>query len=352
MKRLFITVSALSFLMIIAAPLTSAKPPIANGVAPRAQSDQDKAENDAYKAWYDVQKNIPQALPLAKAYLEKFPNGTNAKYLKGWIVSARASLFNDAYKQKNIDEMIKIGNEALAEDPGNLDYVYLIYSTINQTELHAAKPNLAHADQEIEFINKAVKLIQDGKAPSWIPKEKWDKTATLSYLYYDLGFIADNRKDLDKGLDYYKQSYTFDPKNAYSYFAAGTIYQARYVAALQKYQAIPDADKNPPDATTPVKPEVKAALDEVNKEADAVIDVWAHFLAATATNNTFGAVRDRVQQSVEGLYKYRHDNSLDGLQKLIDAYRAGAPAGATAAQPASSTAASASTKPPSGATNL
>ncbi|HYM00249.1 MAG TPA: hypothetical protein VEZ90_14950 [Blastocatellia bacterium] len=350
MKRLYVTLSALAFLMTIAAPLTSAKSPVRFGVTAIDQAEQDKAENDAYKAWYDVQKNIPQALPLAKAYLEKFPNGANAKYLKGWVVSARASMFNEAYKAKNIDDMIKIGNEALAEDPGNLDYIYLIYSTINQTELHAAKPNLAHADQEIDFINRAMKLINDGKIPSWIPKDKWDKNSTLSYLYYDLGFIADNRKELDKALDFYKQSYAADPKNAYSYFAAGTIYQAKYVAAFQKYQAIPDADKNPPDASTPVKPEVKAALDEVNKAADNVIDVWAHFLALTATNNTFGPVRDKVQQSVEGLYKYRHADSLDGLQKLIDTYRPGA-AGATAAQPASSTAASAASKPPSGGTS-
>lgn len=353
MKRWLISVSLLALLLATMAPLASAAVTTGRGVSAQDQGQtdkekQEKAEADAYKAWYDARSNIPQALPLAKAYIEKFPNGQYASYLKTWINGARASMFNQAMQQKNTDEMIKIGNEVLTEDPNNLDYLYLLAFSIIQNELYASPPNFSHVDQETDYINRAIKLIDAGQQPKTIPPDKWNKSAVLGYLYQNLGHIeADSKKDQNKALEYYKQSYTVDPKNAASYLAAGTIHQAKYVAATQKYQAIPDADKNPPDASTPVKPEVKAALDDVNNEADAVIDAWAHFLALTASNNSYGKVRDDIAASLPKLYAYRHPESPDGLQKLIDQYKNGGTAAATPSQPASSAAASAS-KPSSG----
>jgi hypothetical protein len=74
---------------------------------------------------------------------------------------------------------------------------------------------------------------------------------------------------------------------------------------------------------------VKTALDEVNAQADAVIDCWARFLGLTAKNNTYGATRDQVFKAATDLYKYRHPDSPDGLQKLIDQYSNSAPASAS-----------------------
>src|SRR5262249_123240 len=83
---------------------------------------------------------------------------------------------------------------------------------------------------------------------------------------------------------------------------------------------------DPPDSN----PQAKAILDEVNREADAVIDCWARFMGLTATNNPYGTTRNDIGKALTELYKYRHPDSPDGLQKLIDQYRAGAPAGSAA----------------------
>ena len=120
---------------------------------------------------------------------------------------------------------------------------------------------------------------------------------------------------------------------------AASIHQDRYLKAVEKYQAMPEAEKTAPEP----KPEVKAALEDVNKTADAVIDCWARFLGMTATKNDFGPVRGQVEKALAELYTYRHPESPDGLQKLIDHYRTGAttppPASATPTKPNEGTAA-------------
>ncbi|HEV8487126.1 MAG TPA: hypothetical protein VGV87_26505, partial [Blastocatellia bacterium] len=83
----------------------------ASGRSGMAQSAE-KQDADAYKAFFDANqaRDIPTALSFAKAYLEKFPTGKYAAYLKGWV---RPHLFNEAITAKKTDDMIRIGKEAL-----------------------------------------------------------------------------------------------------------------------------------------------------------------------------------------------------------------------------------------------
>jgi tetratricopeptide (TPR) repeat protein len=297
-----------------------------------AQDDAKKAEADAYKAWYDVRtSDVPKAMELAKAYLQKFPDGQYAKYLKTqWIPSQRGVLFTQAMNAKppDIAKMIQLGNEALGEDPNNLDYLYLLAYTLRQSEL--ANKNFSHAAEEADYTNRAIKLFEEGKVPAVVDKGKFNKNSTLAYLYQTLAVIEQgNKKNTDKALEYYRKAATLDPTDPANYLNCGSLHQGKYQTAAAKYQAIPEADRTASDP----KPEVKAALDDVNKEADAVIDCWARFMAVSANNAAYGPTRTQVSSALTDLYKYRHPDSPDGLQKLIDQYKAqaGAPsAGNTA----------------------
>ncbi|HKV37697.1 MAG TPA: tetratricopeptide repeat protein [Blastocatellia bacterium] len=345
MRRCLTVMAALAFLIGVSGSMAlGALRGSSRGLtAAKQETAADKAqqeENAAYKAWYDVQKDYPKAYPLAKSFVEKYPQSAYAKYLREvYIPQARGFLFNQALQSKNVDEMIKLGNEALAEQPDNLDYLYLLSLSVRQDELFGPKPDFSHAAQEVDYTNKAITLIEGGKVPTVVAKTSWDKNATLAWLYQNLAIIDADRKDPDKALENYNKSISLDPKNAaYDYLECGSIHQTKYQSAAKKYQDMPEADRTAPDP----KPEVKTALDDINKEADSVIDCWAHFLALTATENHFGAVRDQVSKVLGDLYKYRHPDAPDGLQKLVDQYR-----GVSAAPPAVSTPA-ASAKPASG----
>src|SRR5215469_6000815 len=315
MKRWLTVTAALMVLAALNVSLARAGTLAGTGSA-TAQDDAKKAETEAYKAWFDSRSDVPKAMELAKAYLQKFPNGQYADYLKKWIPGQRGILFNQAMTAKDVAKMIQLGNEALAEDPNNLDYLYLLAYAIRQDELSGK--NYAHAAEEADYTSRAIKLIEDGKVPAVVPKDKFNKNSTLAYLYQTLALIEVNKKNTDKALEYYSKAAGLDASDPGNFLACGSLHQMKYQAAAVKYQAIPEADRT---AAEP-KPEVKAALDDVNKEADAVIDCWARFMAVSANNAAYSSARNQVGSALSDLYKYRHPDSPDGLQKLIDQYKA------------------------------
>jgi tetratricopeptide (TPR) repeat protein len=314
MKRSLIIMTALAFsLALFMAPPTSAGTVVPGPVAQEPTPE----EAAAYKAWFEANnaKDYPKAMELAKAYLSKFPSGKYSEYLKTkWVPQVRGMMYGEAAKAKNIAEMIRIGKEVLAEDPDNLDYLLALIVQIRTNELSANPANYSHAAEATDFSERAIRLLEAGKSPTGADP-KFNKNVTLAYLHGTLAIIYDHDKNLDKALAEYDKSAQLEPGNATFFFHCGRIHNDKYAAAAQKYQAIPDADR---DAAEP-KPEVKAALEEVNKQADAVITCWARFLGLSAGKAEFSPdTQAKIQKALTDLYKYRHPDSTDGLQKLID----------------------------------
>lgn len=326
MKRSIIMMSALTFLLALFVPLASAT--IAAG--PVAQ-DPTPEEAAAYKAWFEANnaKDFPKAMELAKAYLEKFPTGKYADYLKNkWIPGMNPFFFNKAVESKNVAEIIRIGKEVLAHDPDNLDYLTALVVQIRTLELFATPANFAHAAEATDFAGRAIRLIEAGKTPTGADPQKFNKNVTLAYLHQTLAVIYDHDKNVDKALAEYESAAVLEPANAAYFFHCGRIHNDRYAANAQKYDAaqkkvdaIPEAERKAADP----KPEVKAALDEakaalaaVNGQADAVINCWARFLGLTVEKNPWGATRAQIEKAFTDLYKYRHNDSTEGMQKLID----------------------------------
>lgn len=290
-----------------------------------------KEEADAYRAYYDAQaaKDWAKALDAGKAYVAKFPNGKYTKYLneKG-IPTARGFLFNAAMTAKNVPEMIRIGKEALASDPENLDYLYLLALKLRELELFASPPNYSHAADTVDFTRRAIRLIEVAKVPAAVPAGKWNQKSNLSWLYQNLAVIEANNKNADKAIEHYAKAAELDTTNPFNFLACGSLHQGKYAEAVKKYQAFPEEDRTVAEAD--LKPEVKAALDEVNKQADTVINCWARFLALTLNSAEYGPQRAQVERVLADLYKYRNpDAPPDGLQKLIEQYRNNTPNGSS-----------------------
>lgn len=330
MKRLITVMAALTFSLALFMPLASAKTTANESVT----QDQKEAEAAAYKLWYDANaaKDYPKAMELAKAYLEKFPSGGYVGYLKDkWIPQMRGYFFKKAADEKNVAEVIRIGKEVLAADPDNLDYLSALVVQIRSNELFATPANFAHAAEASDFAQHAIRLIEAGKTPSGSDPAKFNKNVTLAYMHQTLAVIYDHEKSVDKALAEYEKAGMLEPTNPAYSFHCGRIHNDKYAAAATKYEAaqkkveaIPDADRS---AAEP-KPEVKGALDEskaaladVNAQADAVITCWARFLGLTVDKKEWD-IRPRIQQAFTELYKFRHNGSTDGMDKLIDQNRA------------------------------
>ena len=309
MKKIIATAGVLMFLLALSAPLAFAS---AAGLQPVVQ-DATADEAAAYKAWYDANnaKDYPKALELAKAYLEKFPKGQYADYLKKWIPQASAAVARTglaaAVQAKNVAEIDRIGKEIMASDPESLDFALFLAS-----QLRTLDTNFQYAADTAQFTQTAMRLVEAGKVPSNTPK--FNKNETLAYFHDTLASIDEHNKNTDKALEHYEHAAMIDPMNARYFFNAGRLHQARYAIAAEEFQKKFTAEQR--SAPEPA-PEVKAALDKVNAEADGVINNWARFMGLPK-NDYSPEIKQKVMTALTDLYKYRNNNSDAGLSKLIE----------------------------------
>jgi tetratricopeptide (TPR) repeat protein len=321
--------AVVGLILAFVSPLAQAHTSGAGLYRPVLQDDPKKVEYDLYKKWYDANQGqkYEEALKYAEEYLQKFPSGQYAGYLKNtWLPPVRSRIrgakFEEARKNKNTAEVLRIAREALAEDPENLDYIYLVIYHLRQNHL-VTPNNYSYVSELAEFTNKAMQLVEAGKIPNVVDKTKWKQNEVLAYFNETLGKVEEHKKDDDKALEYYTKSATLDPAKPIHYFDVGRLHQKKYVKAVEEYNKIPEEKRNAPEDQ--MEPEVKAAFNEVNKQVDKVIENWARFMALSASKPEWDTTRTQVNGELVKLYNYRHPDTPDGLQKLIDQYRTGAP---------------------------
>ncbi len=292
--------------LAIASPLALAAAFVTLNTAPLAAQEVVQDEGTAYRAWHDASQagDNAKAIEAAKAYLAKYPTGQYADFLKKWLATAQMAALDAAIKEKRTAEMIAIGREILAGDPENLNVLYAL-------ALNVPGPD------GVELAKKAIALVEAGKTMANV--QNFDKNDTLARLTQVLAVDAQKNGNAEEALKLYEQSTTLSPKDPQlvtrNLYAIYNMRLVGYSEAAKAWNALPEADKTAPEP----KPEVKAALDRLNRESDALIDSGATFVAFAKAKNLAAAARDKVQQTLETIYKTRHpeDASLAGLQKLL-----------------------------------
>jgi hypothetical protein len=289
--------------------------------APAAAQEVVQDEGSFYRAWHDASQagDNAKALAAAKAYLEKYPAGQYADFIKKWYGTAQMTALDAAIKEKRTADMIAVGREILAADPENLNVLYALAFNIRRNELLASPPSFANSPAAVEFSQKAISLVESGKTLTGV--QSFDKNATLAWLTQVLAVNEGKNGSPAEAIRLYEKSTALAPQDpaiaARNLLAVVSLHQAKYGELAKAYNALPDADR----AATDPKPEVKAAKDALNAEADALIDAAAAFVAFGRTKNLPAATVDRVNQMLETVYKGRfpEDATLDGLKKILAA---------------------------------
>lgn len=313
MKRTTVLMMVLGLALALAVPYSSAL----------AQEAKPRDEAAVYKDWYDAKADVAKAYPFAEEYLEKFPSGQYADYLKKWRFGAYGFFFTKAREAKNMAEELKWGKKALAEAPQNIDYLYLMAYDLRANEIFASPPNFSHSTEATDFTQRSITLISGGTLPNGLTADK--KNAVLATLTQTLAVIEMKNGNNDKALETFKKSIAHDPGNgglnAYSYLQCGIINQLKYKAAAEKFAQLPEAEKADPENANH-----KAALVAVNAAADEVVECWAHFLALPESQS-YGDTYRKVNDTVKELWKFRHEDKEDGLQDFIKSKKPAMPNG-------------------------
>ena len=213
---------------------------------------------------------------------------------------------------------ISTARATAADDTEDLNSLYSRVLDIRATELDAWPPKYTHALEALDYSLRAIRLLEAGQTSTSIKADQVN--SVTAYLYQTAAMVEAKKGDPDQALKYYRKSSATDPENSNlktrNYLGVGLIYMAKYADAAKKYAELPEAKKT----ADPLDTEVTALLNEVNAKADDLIEAWARFLALPKSAK-YGETRAKVEQATKELYKYRHQDSLEGLQELINQYR-------------------------------
>jgi tetratricopeptide (TPR) repeat protein len=307
-----------SLALAIAGPLALAAMLVTLPAVPAtAQTGMEEVQDEgsAYRAWHQASQanDNTKAMEAAKAYLAKYPTGQYAQFLTNWLPTAKMAALDAALREKRTADAIAVGREILAGDAENLNVLSPLAFGIRR---EMAAGNHEHAADGVEFAKKAIALIEAGRTPANVPT--FNKNATLAGLINILALNAQKTASPEEAIKLYEQSSAIVPQGplvAPNLLAIYNLRLASYGEAAKALKAFPDADKAAPEP----KPEVKAALDRINRESDTLIDCGAAFVAFTSAKNLVPTTRESVNQTVTAVYKSRHpeDATLAGLQKLL-----------------------------------
>jgi tetratricopeptide (TPR) repeat protein len=284
-----------------------------------AQAQTKDSEADLYTAWYN-EKDAAKKVDLAQKYLEKYPSGQYAAYMKQTVIGYKFQQFQTAMEKQNTADLFRIAKEFLAEKNEGIESVTFLFWPALESNRLTMKRDYQYSKEGREFTQQAITEIEGGKIPAMFQdKAKWEaseKNKYLALMYQNLGLIDAHDKLPDQAVPELQKALGLDPKQAYTAFQLGLIFQGKYDEDLKKYTALTDKES----------PEAKTQLDVIHKDADDTIDALGRFLALTDGQAQWTSQRNSVDAVLKEYWKTRHPEDPNGAQKAVDKYKAPASA--------------------------
>lgn len=245
-------------------------------------------------------KDTNQALTLAERVRPLYATPEEQDSIKTLMVQ----LYSSANRP---DDAFKAGGELLAKDPENVQL--LVQLTITGTE-QVKQKNMKYAPQSLQYGTKAIELIEADKKPARMSDAFWaNHKAALPQLYQQtaiLYLISGNNQEAKTRL---LKTTTLSPKDPYPYALLGFILNDEYTKQVPAFQAMPVGA-----AKETEKKRLEGLLDNI-------IDVYAHVAGLSTDKPEYQPLMQQVVPDLNGYYKYRHNQSTEGLQQLIDKYK-------------------------------
>lgn len=265
-------------------PKSALRPQLAPLVAERIRDIQDPA----------------QQIAQSESYLKVFTAPGDAEHVNPHLISPYA-LTN------RLDDAFALASTALDKNPDPLA------AMINLTRgglQEAEKGNGKYLPQSKQYGLKAVELIEANKKPETVSEERWAdyKTKWLPQLYQWLAIISLRSGDKADAKVKLASAVSLNPLDPISYVVMSNMANDEYQRLVQEHKA----------ATGATKAEL---FKKAQAQMDEVIDAYAHAIALTEGNPQYDGLRTQLRPDLEEYYKYRHNNSTEGLQALIDKYK-------------------------------
>lgn len=242
-----------------------------------------------------------QKLALVDLYLKSFTDPVEARYVAPSQIESYTGL-------KRYDEAFKLGGDYLAQTSDDL-FVRL-HLTVEGSNL-ARSGNTKYADQTRNFAVKAIEIIESGKKPADLTDAQWAQAQGnwLAQFYQSVGFLNASAGKTADALASFEKASKADPKDVNNWAMMGFIINQNYQELAKQYTIASSAEQ-------------PALKQKAEAELDKVIDIYARVVAMTDGVPAQANLNAQIRGDLESYYKYRHKNSTEGLQALIDKYKA------------------------------
>ncbi len=295
--------------------------------ATTAQETDDEYKVNTYKRFVENREPNPDvAYQAAKDYMGRYgkENDEYTRYLKQWIAAYeederarklaaeredREQRLLGAITQKKFADAYALAKQVLNDDSTNVKVLIPLgfSGVIASTETR----NEAFNADATNYARKAIQLIESGKAPdSWAPFK--NKEDVLASLYYALGFYSLKPRPENAIADFIKAAQIESDRKT----APSTYYYLALAYQNGPYKRLSE-DYSKRYGNQAETAESKAALENVNKVVDKIIDAYARAVALAGSDPQHQNAKTQWMAQLTQLYKFRHNNSDAGLKELI-----------------------------------
>jgi tetratricopeptide (TPR) repeat protein len=245
-------------------------------------------------------KDPAQAVALAEAAQKIFTGDEEQQNLLGVLL--------DAYVEAGrTDDAFRVGSSILSKNPDEVHtHVQLAFAGANEVK----KQNSKYVKPALQSSIKAIALIEADKKPATMDAANWaNHKALLPQLYHQAAFLNFVEGNLTDATTQANKATTLKPTDPQSFALLGMVINQDYLKSAESYKTMPEgADK-------------AATLKKLVGMLDQIIDAYAHAVALSNGKPEYQAMTQQLTSDLTSYYKFRHNNSTEGMQELIDKYK-------------------------------
>ncbi len=287
---------------IMAAPDAAAKLQAASEYAKKYTKSTERAKVVSYVAGHISQvQDDAQRISLLENMLTVFKSPADADVINPILI--------DSYvRAKRTDDAFRMAETSLAKNTN--DITLLTQMAIVGIE-EAKRGNPKFAQQAMQYGAKAIELIEGGKRPADFDDARWNEYQTrwLPQLYQSLGLVAVMMRKPDEAKPKLEKAASLNPNDPFTQILLGSLVNEEYQQLAEQYKMMNAG------------PSRDAKLKEAEAKLDQVIEFYARAIALSEGKPEYQKLHDQILEDLQSYYKYRHNNSTDGLQQLIDKYK-------------------------------
>ncbi len=312
-------VTAYALLFLLALPSAAQPPSAQHSSASRRRQQQQQitqAQADLYERWRaNINLNQQAAFEAGREYAGKYPNDEYATRVREWVAdyerAARKLQFEGLlFKEKKYAAAYQIGKQVLADEPDNLRTI------INLASAGYLASNAGDASfnaETLEFAHRATAMLEGGSKPSdWKPFT--GQPDALAYLNFIIGELI-LKETPAESVAYFRKAIESEGtvKNTpIVYSRLAVAYVAGEYEPLAKRFAGDRGGDRPPESE-----KNNAALVKIYQVVDRIIDAYARAVALSGADAQYQQARARWMEQLTVFYKFRNNDSTDGLEAYI-----------------------------------